>query len=76
METPHTKAGQLTEEIMAEWLKQLWERKEPKPNTPTYNAAYEACLVVLGRGLQLRTESEIRDVMGDGQPLETLRDIK
>lgn len=49
METPNSWAGRKTEEIMADWLRRLEQRKEPKPNTPTYNAAYEAVIGVLER---------------------------
>lgn len=51
MQTPDTDAGRWTEEVMAEWLRRLDERREPRPNTATYNAAYEATLVVLDRRL-------------------------
>jgi len=49
MQTPDGWAGRKTEEIMAEWLRKLAERKEPKPTTGTYNAAYEAVLGTLER---------------------------
>lgn len=39
--------GAVTEKIMGRWLARLEQRKEPKPNTATYNAAYEACEEVL-----------------------------
>ena len=51
METPDTPAGRWTEEIMAEWLRRLAQRKEPNPTTPAYNAAYEAVMTVLERRL-------------------------
>ena len=50
METPDTRAGALTDRIMAEWLRRLEQRKEPKPSTATCNAAYEAVLMVLEKG--------------------------
>ena len=49
MQTPDGWAGRKTEEIMADWLRRLTERKEPKPTTGTYNAAYEAVLNVLSQ---------------------------
>lgn len=49
METPNTSAGRTTEEILATWLRRLEQRKESRPSTATYNAAYEACLDVLER---------------------------
>lgn len=47
METPNDPAGATTELIMAAWLRRLQERKEPKPTTAAYNAAYEACYAIL-----------------------------
>ena len=49
MQTPEGWAGEATEEIMADWLRRLADKKEPKPTTATYNAAYEAALGVLSR---------------------------
>ena len=51
METPATKAGQVTEEIMAAWRRRLEQRKEPWPSTATHNAAYEAAIEVLEKRL-------------------------
>lgn len=39
--------GPVTEQIMGRWLARLEQRKEPRPNTATYNAAYEAVEEVL-----------------------------
>lgn len=50
--------GAVVEQIMGRWLARLEQRKEPKPNTATYNAAYEACEEVLAT---LR-RSEVREV--------------
>jgi len=51
MEFPDTDATRWTEEMMAEWLRRLAERKEPRPNTATYNAAFEAVYGVLDKRL-------------------------
>ena len=46
-ETSREWYGAVVEQIMGRWLARLEQRKEPKPNTATYNAAYEACEEVL-----------------------------
>lgn len=50
-ETPDNAAGRATEEAMAQWIGRLERIKEPRPNTATYNAAYEAVYDVLMRRL-------------------------
>lgn len=52
MDTPHDHVGAATEEAMAAWLRRLQKRSQPRPNTPTYNAAYESVYEVLARILR------------------------
>jgi hypothetical protein len=47
MDTPNDWAGSVTEDIMSRWLIRLAQRGEKRPETPTYNAAYEAVHEVL-----------------------------
>lgn len=42
METPKGFEGEFVEAFTAKWMGKLAARREPKPNTATYNAAYEA----------------------------------
>ena len=47
METPRTKAGELTERIMAQAETNIDNRKAPKLITAQYNAIYSAVLDTL-----------------------------
>lgn len=47
MQTPYSAAGRLTEEVMSRWLRRLELRKEPRPSTATYNAAWESVHEIL-----------------------------
>lgn len=48
METPNTKAGRLTEEIMAE-IRDHLKREPPPQESHHYNRVYEKVLAVLSR---------------------------
>ena len=40
--------GQFVENVMRTWYANLEARGEPRPNTATYNAAYEAVVLHVG----------------------------
>ena len=71
METPDNAAGRMTEEIMAGWLARLDARKEPRPSTATYNAAYESVYATLDmwQGEYKRDwKDQMRHVLKNGKP--------
>lgn len=49
------KAAQATERAMADWQRRLASRGEPRPNTATYNAAFEAFYAEFKSAIQGQT---------------------